>query len=222
MAEEYNINYLDFYTLLEQVNLNTDFYDKDSHMNPSGARKITNYIGNYIMQNYAIDDQRENEVYSHWHEEYEVYVDFKKSNIQSQEELKNYLMLLSDKDFSFGLYFKPWNQIASYPVVVELLANMGIDYSVIPNEDYFVLVDNITGERQEIRLFETLESNFGEFSMFYNDDGQLEFTNSEAESMIITRADIAIVVFDNRNLSFVDQANFVLKDLPLDFKENVD
>ena len=222
LAEEYNINYLDFYTLLEQVNLNTDFYDKDSHMNPSGARKITNYIGNYIMQNYAIDDQRENEAYSHWHEEYEVYVDFKKSNIQSQEELKNYLMLLSDKDFSFGLYFKPWNQIASYPVVVELLANMGIDYSVIPNEDYFVLVDNITGERQEIRLFETLESNFGEFSMFYNDDGQLEFTNSEAESMIITRADIAIVVFDNRNLSFVDQANFVLKDLPLDFKENVD
>jgi len=131
-------------------------------------------------------------------------------------------MLLSDKDFSFGIYFKPWNQIASYPVLVELLANMRIDYQAIPNEDYFLLVDNATGEREEMHLFETLESKFGEFYMFYNDDGHLEFTNSKAESMIITRSDIAIVVFDNRNLSFVDQANFVLKDMPQEFKENVE
>lgn len=222
LAREYGVDYLDFVILLEQVNLNTDYYDKDSHMNPSGARKVTSYIGNYIMQNYAIEDHREDEVYSKWHEDYEVYVDFKKKNIQSQEELKNYLMLLSDKDFSFGIYFKPWNQIASYPVLVELLANMGIDYQMIPNEDYFLLVDNVTGERKEMRLFEPMESKFGEFSMFYNDDGQLEFTNSKAESMIITRSDIAIVVFDNRNLSFVDQANFVLKDMPQEFKENIE
>jgi len=222
LAGEYGVDYLDFATLLEQVNLNTDYYDKDSHMNPSGARKVTSYIGNYIMQNYAIEDHREDETYSKWHEDYEVYVDFKKKNIQSQEELKNYLMLLSDKDFSFGIYFKPWNQIASYPVLVELLANMRIDYQAIPNEDYFLLVDNATGEREEMHLFETLESKFGEFYMFYNDDGHLEFTNSKAESMIITRSDIAIVVFDNRNLSFVDQANFVLKDMPQEFKENVE
>ena len=91
IAEDYGVNFLDYYTLLAQVNLNTDFYDKDSHMNPSGARKVTSYIGNYIMHNYAVEDQRENEVYSSWHDDYEVYTEFKKTNIQNEEELKKFI-----------------------------------------------------------------------------------------------------------------------------------
>ena len=139
IAKEYGVDFLDYYTLLKQVNVNTDFYDKNSHMNPSGARKITSYIGNYIMQNYAIEDQRENENYESWHEDYQVYTQFKKKNIQKQEELKNYLMLLNDKSFSYGVYLKPWNEIGAHPVLVELLAGMGIDYAQVPNEDIFIL-----------------------------------------------------------------------------------
>lgn len=222
IAAEYNVDFLDYYTLLEQINLNTDFYDADSHMNPSGARKITRYIGNYIMTNYAIEDQRENEAYSQWHEDYDVYIDFKIDNIQKEEELKNYLMLLNDKSFSYGIYFKPWNQIGAYPVLIELLNGMGIDYSQIVNEDYFLFVDNQSGERKELRLFEKMDCRFAEFSMFYNDEGHLELTNSKAESMIITHSDIAVIVFDNRDLSFVDQAKFTLKDMPMEFTENLE
>ena len=220
IAAEYGVNFLDYYTLLEQVNINTDFYDKDSHMNPSGARKITRYIGNYIMQNYAIEDHRENEEYSSWHDDYETYLDFKKENICKEEELKNYLMLLNDKDFSYGIYFKPWNSIGAYSVLVELLNNIGINYAEIPNDYYFMLVDNMTGERKIMHLFEEMETRFAEFSLFYNDEGHLELTNSEAESMIITESDIAIVIFDNNDLSFVDQADFILKDMPMEFEEN--
>ncbi len=222
LAEEYNVDYLDFNTLLAQVNLNTDFYDANSHMNPSGARKVTNYIGKYIMENYPIEDQRENESYSSWHEDYEVYTEFKRENIRKEEELKNYLMLLNDKNLSYGIYFKPWNLITNYPILIELLNNIGIDYSQIPNEDHFLLVDNVSQERKVMKLFETMESRFAEFSMFYNDDGQLELTNSETESMIITQSDIAVIVFDNSDLSFIDQANFVLKDMPMEFKENIE
>lgn len=220
IAEEYKVDFLDYYTLLEQVNVNTDFYDSDSHMNPSGARKITSYVGNYIMQHYEIEDQRENELYSDWHTDYEVYAEFKKNNIRIEEELKNYLMLLSDKNFSFGIYIKPWNTIASYPVLVELLAGMGITLAEMPNEDIFIVVDNQTNERKELRLFETLKTRFGEFSLFYNDDGHLELTNSEAESMIITYSDIAIVVFDNSDLSFVNQEKFSVQKAELEFKKD--
>lgn len=220
IAKEYNVDFLDYYTLLEQVNLDTDYYDQDSHMNPSGARKVTSYIGNYIMQNYSVEDQRENEVYSSWHEDYEIYTEFKKDNIQKEKELKNYLMLLSDKNFSYGVYFKPWSNLGAHPVLVQLLSGIGIDYTQSPNEDHFLLVDNGTGERKVMRLFETMETKFADFSMFYNDDGHLELTNSEAESMIITHSDIAVVVFDNSDLSFVDQAKFTLQDAVLEFEED--
>lgn len=222
LALEYGVDFLDYYTLLAQVNLNTDFSDESSHMNPSGAKKITSYIGNYIMQNYAVEDQRENEAYVKWHEDYETYVEFKKENIQKEEELKNLLMLLNDQDFSYGIYLKPWNQVGYHSVLVELLAGMGINYTEIPNEDLFIVVDTMTGERKELHLFETLETRFGDFSMFYNDAEHLELTNSEAESMIITYSDIAIVVFDNSDLSFVDQAKFTLKDAHLEFIENME
>lgn len=217
LAEEYGVNYLDYNTLWAQVNPYTDFYDANSHMNPSGARKVTNYIGQYIMTNYPIEDQRENEAYSHWHDDYMEYTEFKKENIRKEEELKNYLMLLNDKNLSYGIYIKPWNQVGNYPVLNQLLTNIGIDITQIPTEDIFIVVDNMTGERQEMRLFETLDSRFGQFSMFYNEDGHLELTNSEAESMIITNSDIAVVVFDNNNLSFVDQEHFMLKDLNIEF-----
>ena len=222
IAMECGVDFLDYYTLLSQINLNTDFSDESSHMNPSGARKVTRYIGNYIVQNYAVDDQRENELYADWHEDYEDYVEFKKKNIREEVELKNFLMLLNDKDFSYGVYLKPWNHIASHPVLIELLAGMGINFTEVSNEDMFIVVDNMTGERKELRLFETLDTRFGEFSMFYNDDGHLELANSEAESMIITYSDLAIVVFDNSDLSFVDQMKVTLQDAQLEFLEDVE
>ncbi len=218
IAADYGVNFLDFHTLLEQVNLNTDFYDRDSHMNPSGARKITDYIGRFIMENYEIEDERENSLYDSWHEDYELYIKFKKENISKEEELKNLLMLLKDEDFSFGVYFEPWNEIASYPVLVELLDNMGIVYSEIPNEDYFLFVDNRTGERKQLHLFEELNTEFADFSMFYNDAGHLELTNSASDSLIITYSDIAVVVFDNSDMSFVTQKSFTLQDAVLDFE----
>ena len=126
-------------------------------------------------------------------------------------------MLLNDSSFSYGIYLKPWGQTSSYPVLLELLKNLGFDEGNFPGEDCFVFVNKEEDQRQELKLFETLENEFGEFSLFYNDDGHLEFTNSEASSMILTYSDIAIVVFDSRDFSFVDQADFVLKDMPMEF-----
>ena len=203
IAEEYGVNFLDFFTLLEQVNLNTDFHDKSSHLNPSGARKITQYIGNYIVQNYAIEDQRENDIYSEWHEDYDAYLRFKIENIRKEEELKNYLMLLSDKDFSYGIYLKPGTSIEAHPILVELLMGMGIDYTQTPREDIFIVADRMNGDYKMMSLFETMDTRFATFSMFYNEDGHLELTNSAYESMIITNSDIAVVVFNNADQSFV-------------------
>lgn len=131
-------------------------------------------------------------------------------------------MLLNDTDFSFGIYLKPWNSVGNHSVLVDLLAEVGIYYEEVPNEDIFLLVDNINKEKKELRLFDTMNSEFGEFTMFYNMDGHLELTNSKSDSMIITYSDIAIVVFDNSDLSVIDQSKFVLDNKYLEFMESVE
>ena len=40
-----------------EINCKTDFSDS-AHLNDSGARKVADYIGNYIVTNYDVTDMR--------------------------------------------------------------------------------------------------------------------------------------------------------------------
>ena len=219
MAKEYGVNFLDYDTLNNVVNSSTDFYDKDSHLNPSGAKKITSYLGDYITKNYSLVDYREWEEYIQWQEDYSKYYNYKIELLKNEDELKNILMLLNDEDISYGIYFKPWNTITEYPILLSLLENMGIDFSQIPNEDYFVIKDTVNNRGYVLKLFENINTPFGDFSLFYNEDGHLELSSSKVESMIITYADMAIVVFNNYNLSTETQKCFTFSESNLEFIE---
>lgn len=209
IAQEYGVNYLDYHTLMAQINFNIDCYDPNSHLNPSGARKITEYLGSYISNVYNIEDHREDEAYSKWHEDYEVYTQMKHDNIRNAEDLKSYLMLLKDKNLSYGVYLKWGLDINASPVVKELLLNIGID----PNQVFeagkcFVLADNVNQSQSMITVLESMDTTFGEISLMYSEEGELELISKEDNRMIVTFDDIGIIVFDNSTLSMVDEAKF--------------
>lgn len=124
IADEYGVNYVNFLDM-NLVDYNTDYYD-DSHLNPSGARKVTEYLGKYIMEHYDIPDQRTNPVYSDWHEDYREYSEYKVDVLKEQESLDLYLMLLADKNFDVTLDIdnpKIWED----EYYARLLSNIGID-----------------------------------------------------------------------------------------------
>lgn len=58
-SNENNIQFLNFFKLFDQLNLSweTDFRDK-THLNYDGAEKVTNFLGEYISQNYNLTDMR--------------------------------------------------------------------------------------------------------------------------------------------------------------------
>ena len=122
IAEKYGINYINFLEL-DLINESTDYYDSASHLNPSGARKITDYLGKFISANYSIPNQKENALYQNWEADYARYSEFKLENLHSAESLEIYLMLLSDKNYS---------------CVVELS-----DDHILENKLYAELLDNI-------------------------------------------------------------------------------
>lgn len=57
------------------IDFSTDFYDP-AHVNAKGARKISEYLGNYIDQNYDFADKRGREEYASWDQAWEVYNNF--------------------------------------------------------------------------------------------------------------------------------------------------
>lgn len=98
LAEEMGVNYLNL--LYEDlVDPAIDYYDQDGHLNPLGARKVTDYLGEYIEENYDIPNRKRDEDYSKWWDDYQKYTDYKVELLKNQKYLETYLLLSIDSDF---------------------------------------------------------------------------------------------------------------------------
>ena len=87
------------YPYLNLVDYDTDCYDSGSHLNPSGARKVTDYLGQYLTNHYDLTDHRTDETYACWHDDYDSYHNFLINNIRNNDDYKVTLMLLNNEDF---------------------------------------------------------------------------------------------------------------------------
>jgi hypothetical protein len=98
LAEELSVPYLNLqYASL--VDFDTDLYDADAHLNPSGARKVTDYLGRWLSENTDLTDHRDDAAYASWDADYEAYRDFLKENITAYAGFAINLMLLNNENF---------------------------------------------------------------------------------------------------------------------------
>lgn len=75
LADDNGLKFIDLNIDRKSFNFDwhTDSRDKGNHLNNSGARKVSMYIGNYLKDNYSIKDRRNDEKYSKWNKDYENY-----------------------------------------------------------------------------------------------------------------------------------------------------
>lgn len=122
IAARYDVPYLNFLDIEGVINYQTDLYDAVSHVNPSGARKLTRFLGRYIRAHYALPDRRFDEHYASWHEDYEAYEVFKMDLLKAQDSLDTYLMLLADRRVTCEIYMKPDSPIMQDERLKQLVA----------------------------------------------------------------------------------------------------
>lgn len=116
IALKYGVNYINFNEVFNGQKLfvdeNTDFSDR-SHMNISGAKKMTEFLGAYISEHYEVPDRRIEKEYSDkWNEDYAAYYELIKQKMIEETELKKILLMCNDKAFSASLYIDDalWGQ----------------------------------------------------------------------------------------------------------------
>ncbi len=114
-----------YYNMLNEgiVNFETDVIADNEHLNYSGASKVTEKIGQYLRDNYELDDYSGDE---NWTRDYDKYLEFKKSLIRQQKCLPVYLPHLIDDDFDTEavIYDK---RVLEFDQMIELFKNAGID-----------------------------------------------------------------------------------------------
>ena len=137
LAEEWDVPCINF---LEEnvVDFRTDCYDGDSHLNPSGAFKVTDYLGRYLTERCGAADHRGDASLGHWDDDYTLYENEKDARLADIEDLNTYLMLLEDDLYGFAM-------------------EMG-DLRVLEDETTAALLENKGVDVEEIRVDPTLEN----------------------------------------------------------------
>ncbi len=117
-ARSHELVFLDYCTdeLRTEIGFDskTDSWDGGAHLNIIGAGKVSKHFGNYLKEQFQIEDKRDNEVYAGWNDDYRMYMYeklakevIKETNLSDFLDLidqPNYLVLVAGKSDT-ALYF---------------------------------------------------------------------------------------------------------------------
>jgi len=220
LADQENIPFINFLEKYDELNIdcNTDYRDV-THMNNSGAEKITDYMGKYLVNNYSLIDHRGNDTYELWEENS---TDWKHQETQQSlitapdfatyinylKNLDNYTVVLSlDGTYS--------SASAAIQQVVEIL---GINKETFDQGGTFVLENNLfkyfsEGKSEYLYHQEIGNSDLKVQGMIMDTDEN--GTETLGNEIVIDNTDykkvlngINIVVYDNFSDSVVDAVGY--------------
>ena len=142
----------------ELIDWDTDCLDW-SHLNESGARKITERIGGYLCGKYTLKDKREDPRYESWNKDYDIYREYIDAMIKDQNGYKETLLLLYNDNFRAELeYTSQYDMEAADEVVHKLITQLGdnIACRLVPGitdkdgnaaDIRIVIYDKVSGEK---------------------------------------------------------------------------
>ena len=126
LENEYNATVINFLQMNSVIDLAVDMMDSE-HTNTSGMNKISDYLGNYMIKNYMLQDHRLDEAYLNWDEDYKDFLLLKDQTFFACTEAKNILTLLHDEDYSCEI------RVCS-------------DSAIYDDDQYLILFNNICRE----------------------------------------------------------------------------
>ena len=142
-AEEYGVEYIDFVYMDQIVDYSTDCYDPASHLNPSGAWKVTDFIGEYLVRTCNLPDHRGEEAYASWDEDYAAYRDLKLQSLRRETDPYNFLMLLADPSFSAILLLPEDSAVYTDDLAMQLVQNAGRRHLMMADTNEAVWSDGL-------------------------------------------------------------------------------
>lgn len=144
IARRKGVKYLNFLNpnLSDIVNFNTDIYDQETHLNPSGARKITAYLGQILQTEYlqsgSLQTKEENKQ-AKWDEAYQVYRRFLLEKMKEAESLSDVLMMAAEEQMEVEITIgteSRYKKRETFQALLQNLKEQAKKVSVIESESY--------------------------------------------------------------------------------------
>ena len=202
IADEYNVHYINFQEE-NIVDYEIDCYDSNDHLNPSGAWKVTDYLGQYLTENYRVEDHRNDNKYSYWNDEFAKYESMKNDRLGGIQDLNTYLMLLEDSNYGYIMSVGD-GTVFQDPTTLSLLNNKGVDISEINEKTKYIIVCGGMCKTIDSEIIGS--GTYGSIDILFNETGQYRayYNNQELfvmnnDTLDLRDEKITIYVFDMDN-----------------------
>ncbi len=214
IAEQYGVNYVNFLDM-DIIHYGADCSD-DNHMNLAGTRKVTDYLGQYIMEHYDIADQRGNEAFADWDLDYEAYKESVNADRANYESLDYYMLYLHHNDY---LIFMEMNNhaILNDDYYCGLFESLGVNPDKITEDTDFLVIQDAGKKVDYFEKFRESEndvtSDLGTIQIFASESGTYGAYLNGEELFAVTpeqsqNPEIRIVVVDKSTKEVTDQSCF--------------
>jgi hypothetical protein len=223
IADSYGVDYLNMPYEDTGVDLYTDCSDVNSHLNTSGGRRVTDYLGQYIREHYDIPDRRDEEIASDWNADYREFAEFKWQCLkETRSNPQTYLSLVQDKNLDTCLYLKGGSELMRSESVIRMINNLGdlelLQSACDAEADYLLVIDRDGDQISEYVGDEAVEQTASFATLNFSarqQDGtrSLEFSGMEGLNLLLDDSnnimDLVILTYDKETKSLVDKAKFV-------------
>lgn len=149
-----------------------DFSENNSHLNSSGARKVTDELGKFLTETFELEDKRNDPAYDNWDQDYEEYYDFLVSNIKNYDDYKTTLLLLNNSNFKAELAVT--GKYDADKVEEKLIKQLGGNIKLIDTE---VIMANGNSDADIKLTIYNKESGEELISKYYDVDEKIELIN---------------------------------------------
>ncbi len=124
-----------FLDMSRTVDFDTDKFDRFAHLNPLGAQKVTECIGNYITQELAkkIDLKKNPSVHEKWSRDYQVYKQFYNTKIISADTFSSTLSLLSNTDYRAEIFLSDEENLSE--LTRKIIGRLRENVTVFPSKE---------------------------------------------------------------------------------------
>ncbi|MCM1568112.1 MAG: hypothetical protein NC081_01545 [Roseburia sp.] len=148
-ADANGIDYIDFCNpeLLQEIQFDasTDFADEGMHVNISGSKKISDYIGAYLVEKCHMENKKDNPQYSEWEKDYKLYkrllTDFEMSR---QSEFYDFLNCLQGEDYFVLVSTRNDTAKLLSKDIKAMMGELGLNGDSFENsfQSYIAVIDN--------------------------------------------------------------------------------
>ena len=157
IAAMYDVPYVNMLDM-DVIDVYSDLNDR-GHLNVTGSKKVTDYMGQWLMETGDLVDHRGDSSYSHYEENAEEFKDELLDVLLEEDDLFVKLNILSMDDYSFVLYCNEGSLVfddSSFKHLVKKIT--GTDEIDITKGPYILIKDAGTGSVYEARDGESLGS----------------------------------------------------------------